>query len=79
MYKNEKGEFILEITPYYPGFCYHLRSTEEQKKIPTFVEWIQTYKSCLKRVIPREVAQEWVKKARVLEKIIHDYNFSDKK
>ena len=69
MYNDKNKNIILEITPGYPYFF--CEPKEEPNYIP-YDEWKKTYKPYLKTILPKETAQEWLKQAEFIIKIIED-------
>lgn len=75
IYNNQAGEIIFEMTPYFPGRPTYpskdeLPTIEEIENSKWYDEWIKDYEPILIRIIPREVAQQWLDKANgILEQI----------
>lgn len=59
MYNDENGAIIFEVTPRYPGFFI---KEEELIVMPSYQEWMQSYKFTIFKIIPREVAEQWLEK-----------------
>lgn len=64
IYNNKDGDIIFEVTPFYPYL--HSDPAEEPRYVP-YDLWIKDYKPRLIRVIPRAVAQEWLKQASIIK------------
>src|SRR5438445_8769104 len=60
MYNDENGAIVFEITPRYPGI---FLEKDEQVGIPSYEDWIQSYKPAFIQVIPQDIAQNWLKQA----------------
>lgn len=55
LYNDKYGNIILEVTPSYHSLI------KRRKKKMSFTRWMDTkYKPILKRIIKKEVAEEWV-------------------
>lgn len=68
IYNDEKGNIILEMTPYFPkGFVYidpnESLTSEEIAHLKLYDEWAKQYTPFLFRTISKETAQEWLYQA----------------
>ena len=57
LYNDENGNIILEITPFYP---WHNVNKRTQPNRISFKEWIKSYKSTVKTIIPKENFKKWI-------------------
>lgn len=60
IYNDKQGEIIFEITSRYPGFFVNDGGLVV---MPSYEEWIQTYQPTITRVIPKDIALQWLKQA----------------
>src|SRR5205085_11669823 len=66
IYNSGDDSIIFEVTPAYAGgFAY------PQKCIP-YNQWIKKYKPYLIRIIPRDVAQQWLEQCNAILKQIEE-------
>ena len=67
LYNDKKGNIIFEITPHYK---YHFSDPEKTPNFMPYEEWAKNYKPYLIRIIPTDVAKQWLDLAHnVLKKI----------
>jgi hypothetical protein len=74
LYNDNNGSIILEITPTYPW--HFVEPKEGEVKIP-YEQWIMQYKPLIIRIIPREVAEQWLKQAQDLVAMLEKHNQSE--
>lgn len=68
IYNDKNGNIIFELTPFYRK--HRFINNEKPKNIVPYDEWIKNYKPILIRVIPKNVAQQWLNQAQeILKKI----------
>jgi hypothetical protein len=66
LYNNARGEIILFMAPIYPFyFC-----TRRGKNYLPYPQWIKTYQPVAKYIIPKKVAQQWLKQANEIMELI---------
>ncbi|HSC24712.1 MAG TPA: hypothetical protein VLB80_00645 [Candidatus Babeliales bacterium] len=66
LYNDKNGLIIFEITPLYPFFY----DTPKELSSISYNEWIKNYKPYVIKVIPKEIAQQWLQQANALIKQI---------
>ena len=69
LYNDRDGNIILQISPTYP-----LRYVRKNKKPPynNFLHWLKkTYKPKLTRIIPKNIAQDWLMQSQQILTIIN--------
>lgn len=66
MYNDKNGNIILEITPEYP----YLFTNGKRKIKKPFQEWLKSYKPLVVRIVPVEVAVQWLEQANKIIAII---------
>jgi hypothetical protein len=70
IYNDGLGNIVFELTPKYKWHFYNKKEAKKYKDYVPYEEWIKNYKPLLIRVIPREIAQQWLHQAEeILKKI----------
>jgi hypothetical protein len=69
IYNDIDGSIIFEITPIYPDSS---GNPERAAKFIPYEQWIKKYKSYLIRIIPRDVAQQWLDQCNAILKQIEE-------
>jgi len=63
LYNNTNGDIVLEVTPDYKWHFSVLEGKPEDPNFVTYEEFMKDYNPLLRRVIPREIATEWLDQA----------------
>lgn len=58
LYNDENGNILLKVSSAYPWF---FKDTPADHLYISYNEWLSSYKVHYKTIIPRDVAQKWVK------------------
>lgn len=67
LYNNSNGDIILDITPNYKWHFGDLDSEpEDDPNFITYDEFIKNYRPYLSRIVPTEIAQQWLQQANEL-------------
>ncbi|MBI2352853.1 hypothetical protein HYV11_01250 [Candidatus Dependentiae bacterium] len=69
LYNNEDGDIILEVTEMFTWSEQEVASSEEMDR---YFEFLKNFKPILKQVIPKKVAEQWLRKAKKWYKIFYD-------
>jgi len=69
LYNDNDGNIILEITPIYPGIFIDPAETANGT---TYEKWIEGYKPCFTQKIPLDIAENWLKQASSILKVIDE-------
>lgn len=69
IYNDGDGSIVFEVTPIYP---YLFSEPEEKQNYIPFEEWIKSYKPYFITTLSRERAEEWLKQAESIIKIVED-------
>lgn len=67
LFNDDSGDIILQISPSYP------RRYVRRHKKPTynnFLHWMKTYKIKVNRIIPKDVAEDWLDQSRQILGIV---------
>lgn len=67
LYNDQDGNIVFEFTPVYPWFY---SDPEPGETFIKYSEWMKNYKPYLKRVIPKEIAQRWLKQLEELTMLV---------
>lgn len=67
LYNDNDGNIVFELTPIYPWFYSDPGPGETFIK---YSDWMKQYQPLLKRIIPKEVAQEWLVKLQELTAVV---------
>ncbi|MBP9765470.1 hypothetical protein KBD08_04000 [Candidatus Babeliales bacterium] len=68
LYNDHDGNIIFEITPFYPW--HNVTAKTNPEKIP-YKEWIKSYISIVKIIIPKNKFKQWITYAKKMKK---EYN-----
>lgn len=69
LYNDNNKNIIFEITPTYPWYlCEENYARNKFQSYIPYEEWIKNYKPLLIRIIPREIAQQWLNQAQEILK-----------
>ncbi|MBP6869899.1 hypothetical protein KBC04_03390 [Candidatus Babeliales bacterium] len=63
LYNDIDGKIIFEVTKDYPWHFMELEDNSEDPDFQTYEEFMKDYKPLITRVIPRQVAIEWLNQA----------------
>ena len=69
LYNCVDGSIIFEVTPFYP---YMYCEPEEEPNYISYEEWIKSYKPYFIATLSRERAEEWLKQAEDIIKVIEN-------
>lgn len=70
LYNDALNNIIFEITPLFPGT---LVDWDDPVEMKAYQEWMEkSYKPFFTRIIPRDVAEQWLKQAKLILKTIQD-------
>ena len=69
IYNNQVGEIILEITP---TFTAEYFLPDETPNFDEYERWMENYEPLLKRIIPKEIAQQWLDQTNTILKQIEE-------
>ncbi|AXK60436.1 hypothetical protein [Candidatus Chromulinivorax destructor] len=70
LYNDKFGNIIFEVTPIYPKTFIN---KEDPVEVKAYQEWMKkSYKPFYTRIIPKEVAEQWLKQCKLLLQTIHD-------
>ncbi|HEV2917412.1 MAG TPA: hypothetical protein VGW78_06740 [Candidatus Babeliales bacterium] len=73
---DKDGNIIFEITPHYK---YHFCEPDETPSFISYEEWIKDYKPYLIRVVPRDIAHQWLNQAREILNAIDENTERERK
>ncbi|MBI2352856.1 hypothetical protein HYV11_01265 [Candidatus Dependentiae bacterium] len=69
MYNDINGDIVLEVTEMFSWSEQEVASSEEMDR---YFEFLKNFKPILKQVIPKKVAEQWLRKAKKWYKIFYD-------
>lgn len=70
LYNDLLNNIVFEITPLFPGT---LVDWEDPVEVKAYQEWMKkSYKPFYTSIIPKEVAEQWLKQCKLLLQTIHD-------
>lgn len=72
LYNDKNGNVVFEITPNYK---YHFCNLEETLGFIPYEVWAKKYKPCLVRIIPKDIAQQWLDQAQNVITQINENSF----
>lgn len=67
IYNNSQGEIIMEVTP---SYSWHFDEPQLHEKFCSYEEFMKNYKPVLTRIIPPEIAKEWIKQSEYMLQMI---------
>jgi hypothetical protein len=70
LYNDDTGNIIFEVTPTYPETFI---DPEDPAEVKAYQEWMEkSYKPFFTRIIPKDIAEQWLKQAELILKTIQD-------
>ena len=69
IYNDFDDSIIFEVTPIYP---YLFSESEEEPNYISYEEWIKTYKPYFITTLSKETAEQWLKQAETIIKIVEN-------
>jgi hypothetical protein len=78
MYSNEKSEIVLLVSPHFQWQDNPLDSDywdTSEPELLKYLNFLKNYKPIFKKIIPREVAQQWLSQAKYLDDLFKENEF----
>jgi hypothetical protein len=66
IYNDSNGNIIFKITPLFKSW----KPRRKQPKYITFLHWMKNYKPILIRIIPKDIAEQWLDQANQIYNVV---------